>query len=103
MLVLEANAKIIFTDSGGVQKEAFFFKVPCITLREETEWIETVQSGWNIVVGTNKCKILNAINKDLFKKPKNNLMCATNKASIYGDGNAALKILWVLLRALKGI
>lgn len=63
MLLLEKNSRMILTDSGGVQKEAYFFKVPCITLREETEWIETVKSGWNVLAGSDKSKIIEALQR----------------------------------------
>jgi UDP-GlcNAc3NAcA epimerase len=61
MLVLEQNASMILTDSGGIQKEAYFFAVPCITLRSETEWVETVATGWNILAGSTEPAILKAI------------------------------------------
>ena len=61
MIQLEKNAKAILTDSGGVQKEAFWLRVPCITLRDETEWVETVRYGWNRLVGADKEKILDAV------------------------------------------
>lgn len=61
MINLENNSQKIITDSGGVQKEAYFMQKPCITMRDETEWIETVENGWNIITGSNKEKILDAI------------------------------------------
>lgn len=60
-LKLISYAKKILTDSGGIQKEAYMLAVPCITLRENTEWIETVERGWNVLVGTNREKILEMI------------------------------------------
>ncbi len=56
------HAKMILTDSGGIQKEAYILKIPCITLRENTEWGETVEDGWNVLVGANKDKILEMVN-----------------------------------------
>lgn len=95
MLALEQNAKIILTDSGGVQKEAFFFKIPCITLREETEWVETVAYGMNIVAGIDKNKITKAIN--WFSKRQ--LHCYRNDP--YGDGTTAIKIAKIVKNFFK--
>jgi len=87
MLVLEKNAKKITTDSGGVQKEAYFFKVPCITLRNSTEWVETVKDKWNILTGANKSKIIKAI---INFSPKG------KQHEDYGKGNASKNIVNVI-------
>ncbi|MFN4219613.1 MAG: non-hydrolyzing UDP-N-acetylglucosamine 2-epimerase [bacterium] len=84
MLVLEKNAKAILTDSGGVQKEAFFFRVPCVTLREETEWVETVETGWNVLAGCELERIVQAALEP--KKGKSNVWP-------YGDGKAGVRII----------
>jgi UDP-GlcNAc3NAcA epimerase len=83
MLNLEKNARLVLTDSGGVQKEAYFFGVPCVTLREETEWVETVQAGWNTLVGADKTRILNAVRT---LEPQGQL------PQVFGDGKASQKI-----------
>lgn len=84
MLMLEQNAKAILTDSGGMQKEAYFFGVPCVTMRTETEWVETVEVGWNIVVGADRGKIVEAVRSFKTDKPR---------PELYGDGRAAEKII----------
>jgi UDP-N-acetylglucosamine 2-epimerase len=83
MLVLEKNARMVLTDSGGVQKEAYFFAVPCVTLREETEWVETVQAGWNTLVGAKKERILEAVRTF---QPQG------EPPQVFGDGKASQKM-----------
>jgi UDP-GlcNAc3NAcA epimerase len=85
MIQLLSHSKLIMTDSGGLQKESFFFKKNCIILRNETEWSELVQSGLNILAGTDKNKILEAFELNLHVTSDFNL-------DFYGNGNAAKTI-----------
>ena len=64
LVALQRDAKAILTDSGGVQKEAFFYQVPCITMRAETEWVETVELGWNSLVGTDVDKMVSTVTQE---------------------------------------
>ena len=87
MLMLEESARLIMTDSGGVQREAYFLAIPCLTLRHETEWVETVEAGWNRLVGTDPSKIIDAWRT--FEPPP-------ERPSIFGDGHASQHIATIL-------
>lgn len=91
MAMLEQNARLIATDSGGVQKEAFFYRVPCITLRDETEWVELVELGWNTIAPPRNVD-------DICLKIRTSLLSKVAESdSPYGDGHAATKIVDLLL------
>ncbi len=107
MLLLEKNAIAIATDSGGIQKEAYFFKTPCITLRDETEWVETVISGWNVLAGADTDEINKSISLVANKNRMNErppFELKTKKRALthssdyyYGKGDASKKIIEVLV------
>lgn len=82
MIMLEKNASKILTDSGGVQKEAYLLDVPCITLRDETEWVETVEDGWNALAGADREKIVRLANSF---EPRR------EKRDVFGRGDASVK------------
>ena len=86
MVMLERNALLIATDSGGVQKEAFFHRVPCVTLRDETEWTELVEIGWNRVISPTSCKAIVEAIDSVLSGPDG------SDVSLYGNGTAATKI-----------
>ena len=88
MVWLIKNSSLIMTDSGGLQKEAFFFKKPCITLRDETEWVELIEHNFNILVGADKEKIIDAYQRHQFNDDFN--------IDLYGNAQASAKIVQAL-------
>ncbi len=80
---LERHARMVMTDSGGVQKEAYFFRVPCVTVRDETEWVETLEGGWNVLTGADKGRIAAALQRP---RPK------AEPRLTYGDKHVSQRI-----------
>jgi UDP-N-acetylglucosamine 2-epimerase len=87
MIALSRAARFILTDSGGLQKEAYWLGVPCVTLREETEWVETVDAGWNTLAGCDTGKILQAVRS--FAPP-------SSRPALYGEGSVAARCVELL-------
>jgi UDP-GlcNAc3NAcA epimerase len=83
MIALERHARAVLTDSGGVQKEAYWLGVPCITLRDETEWVETIDAGWNVLAGADTARIVDAAAR---------LSPPASHPALYGDGTAVQAI-----------
>jgi UDP-N-acetylglucosamine 2-epimerase len=90
MLVLKRNARVILTDSGGIQKEVYFFAVPCVALREETEWVEIVEVGWNVLAGVDEGWTMEVV--------EDSAPVATCPDS-FGDGRAAARFVGLLEEA----
>ncbi|MFD1361137.1 non-hydrolyzing UDP-N-acetylglucosamine 2-epimerase [Lentibacillus salinarum] len=89
MLALTSGARAILTDSGGLQKEAYMLRVPCITLRDETEWPETVHAGWNQLTGADTQKIADTLQA---------LQVPNEHPPLFGDGKAARTIAEILIK-----
>jgi len=92
-LALARNARVVATDSGGLQKEAYFFAVPCVTLRDTSEWVETIESGWNVLAGTDR----QAIAAALARPPR-----GARHPDFYGRGDAAERVAAALKSYLEG-
>ena len=95
-LKLIKNALIVLTDSGGVQKESFILGTPVVTMRNTTEWVETIEYGWNILVGHNKERIIKGIEYFLENKPKK-----VDTSTIYGGGKASYRIASIMKKFIN--
>lgn len=94
MLWLLKQTDLVLTDSGGVQKEAFFFQKPCVTMRDQTEWVELLEIGANVLVGADKDKIMTAVSESRGRK-------IIDESQLYGGGKASQRIAQELLRFLN--
>ena len=92
-LVLLKHARKLLTDSGGMQKEAYFLEMPCVTMREETEWTETVEEGWNRLVGADRARIVEAASEAFAPKTRGNP---------YGEGRAHRRVIEVICNSVEG-
>ncbi|MDI6807404.1 MAG: UDP-N-acetylglucosamine 2-epimerase (non-hydrolyzing) [Candidatus Eisenbacteria bacterium] len=88
MLVLEKNAAVVLTDSGGVQKEAYFFEVPVVTLRNRTEWVETLEGGWNTLCDVDEEEIVDTVRRGLPGTPR--------RPELFGVGSATGRIVKII-------
>ncbi|MCP3931228.1 MAG: UDP-N-acetyl glucosamine 2-epimerase, partial [Bacteroidetes bacterium] len=91
MIFLLDKCNMVMTDSGGLQKEAYFFNKACVTLRDETEWIELVNLGYNYIAGSETKQIIDAVKIMLNKKIATDI-------NLYGQGNAGEEIVRILHR-----
>jgi UDP-GlcNAc3NAcA epimerase len=100
MLQLVANSKYVLTDSGGLQKEAFFLGRPCVTMRDETEWVETVEAGGNIVSGSERDAILAAVARWEQCLARGSVDFSAGIAAAYGDARASARTVDAVLELL---